>query len=458
MNAAFLSALWAAKFSKILLTLTGHSGTNHPGEIALKICPDFLKYIEKPNRIIAVTGTNGKTTVTNLICDMLQNDGLHVLNNREGSNINTGIASCLIKGSTLFGKSKYETCVLEIDERSAPRIYPYLHPDYLIITNLFRDSVMRNPHPAFIADILSNNIPAKTKLICNAEDLISLSVAPQNDRVTFGIDRLPSDLNECKNLVNDIRVCPKCGTALSYEFVRYHHIGRVYCTKCGFRSPHRDYCVCKVDYEHACLEIHDKEGNGLYKLLNDSTFNIYNVAAVVALFRELGYNHNHISELLQHVSIPETRYKEVQIGKITLVLQAAKETNAIASTMALSYMTQRPGKKSVLLMMNSMYDEKYWSENICWMYDCDFEVLNDPSIEQIVVAGPRYLDYRLRLLIAGIAPEKILYTRDEKEAAERIEMQAGESIYILHGMDSQNLYSEVLEILKKRAGEIKDEG
>ena len=57
-------ALWAAKLSVVALKITRHNGTNFPGVVALRLCPDFLEYIKKPDRIIGVTGTNGKTTAT----------------------------------------------------------------------------------------------------------------------------------------------------------------------------------------------------------------------------------------------------------------------------------------------------------------------------------------------------------------------------------------------------------
>ena len=59
----FLLALWLAKLSVPALKITRHNGTDFPGSLALKLCPDFLRYVGKPGTIIAVTGTNGKTTV-----------------------------------------------------------------------------------------------------------------------------------------------------------------------------------------------------------------------------------------------------------------------------------------------------------------------------------------------------------------------------------------------------------
>ena len=38
----YLIAFITAKLSVIALRLTGHPGTNLPGQLALRICPDFL--------------------------------------------------------------------------------------------------------------------------------------------------------------------------------------------------------------------------------------------------------------------------------------------------------------------------------------------------------------------------------------------------------------------------------
>ena len=130
-------ALWAAKLSIIALKITKHNGTNFPGVLALRICPDFLKYIGKPQKIIAVTGTNGKTTVSNMLLDMLTMDVKRVMNNKMGSNINSGIASSLFYGASLGGRCRYELALFEVAERSAMRIYPYLQPGDIILFDEF---------------------------------------------------------------------------------------------------------------------------------------------------------------------------------------------------------------------------------------------------------------------------------------------------------------------------------
>src|SRR5574344_1174582 len=103
----FYLALYLAKCAQFLLRLIKRTATYFPGKIAVTICPDFLGKIKKPEKIIAVTGTNGKTTVSNLIIDSLEKNGKKVLNNRLGANINAEIASTLVDGTTIRNKTKY---------------------------------------------------------------------------------------------------------------------------------------------------------------------------------------------------------------------------------------------------------------------------------------------------------------------------------------------------------------
>ena len=98
----FLFALWMAKLSIPALKITRHNGTDFPGSLAVKLCPDFLKYIGRPDTIVAVTGTNGKTTVANMLGDVLTAEGKNVLSNRAGSNIISGVSTALLKGCDLL--------------------------------------------------------------------------------------------------------------------------------------------------------------------------------------------------------------------------------------------------------------------------------------------------------------------------------------------------------------------
>ncbi|MCR4772060.1 MAG: MurT ligase domain-containing protein [Oscillospiraceae bacterium] len=452
----YVLAFITAKLSVIALKLTGHPATNLPGQLALRICPDFLGRVPKPERIIAVTGTNGKTTLTNLLCDLLELTGKRTVSNRYGSNLASGIVTALLSGCSPLGRQRATVGVIEIDERSAPRVFPRMTPQLLVITNLFRDSIMRNAHPAYIADLLSRYIPASVRLLVNADDLISCRVAPQCEREYFGIGPMPGDTVECVNLINDMRICPICHGTLRYDYRRYHHIGRAVCTSCGFSSPEYDYAGSEVDFDKMTMRVSDKGGSAVYGLLNDSVFNCYNLLCAVAVMRSLGFEHERIAALAAQCRIVATRHESVKAGDVTLVMQMAKEKNALACSRAFDYVAGREGEKEIVLMMNCLGDVKHWSENVSWLYDCDFEFLNKPDIRCIVATGARALDYRLRLLLAGVAEEKIICVEDEMEAVSRLPFVKGDQVYLFYGTDSLVFAQKVrarIEALAREAAE-----
>ncbi len=451
----FLAALWCAKLTVPLLKITRHNGTNFPGEIAMKICPEFLRYLDKPARVLAVTGTNGKTTVTNLLCDTLTAAGHRVLSNRAGSNMYPGVATALLTGVNIFNRCSCDTAVLEIDERSSRLIFPHLTPEIMAITNLFRDSIMRNAHPQFIADFLTRYIPRGTKLVLNADDLISSAVAPENERVYFGIERMSTDVTECVNRLNDMRICPKCAGRLEYEYLRYHHIGRVRCADCGFESPAYDYAGADASLETMTVTVRDRGGEGRYGLISDSIFNIYNLVTAVAMLREYGMDHAEIQKYISQVKLVGTRHTDEEVNGVHVINQMAKGLNALACSRAFDYIASQPGEKEILLLMNCLSDERHWSENVCWLYDADFEFLADPSIH-VIVTGPRGKDYFLRLKLAGVKDEQMDYVRDEFEAADKLYLRPGSSVFLLYGADdSLDLAFRVREKVLKLAKEAK---
>ena len=71
MSLKFTAAMIAAKLARSALRLLGRDGSCTPGRIALKICPDFMAGLKLPEKVLCVTGTNGKTTTSNLAAGML---------------------------------------------------------------------------------------------------------------------------------------------------------------------------------------------------------------------------------------------------------------------------------------------------------------------------------------------------------------------------------------------------
>lgn len=339
---------------------------------------------------------------------------------------------------TACNRSRFDFAVFEVDERSSLLIYKYVKPDYLLITNLFRDSVKRNAHTEFISGILNDAIPDETTLILNADDLISGRIKPRNQRVYFGIDPLAGELQQRDSIIQDLRSCPACGAPVQFEFQRYHHIGRVRCA-CGFSSPAPDYAVSAVEYGRACMTVRDNGGEEQYHLVNNSIFNIYNEVAVIALLRVLGLDAEKIRASMEKIQITDTRYVEQYAGGVKLVAHIAKGQNPIACSRVFEYVSREPGDKVVFIMVDDIYDNKDTSENLTWIYETDFEFLNRDSIRRIYVGGPRSQDYRLRMLLAGIPDERITAFRHERDFLKYADLSGVDSVYILYDLYQYDL-------------------
>ena len=439
----FYIALWGAKAGTVLLKIFKRNASFFPGKFAIKVCKDFIGKVEKPPIIIAVTGTNGKTTVCNLIFDALSKKGLKVLGNRKGSNVNAGIATSLIEGVSIGNKSKYEVAVIELDERSSPKVFPYMTPTYLVCTNLFRDSIHRNAHPEFILNVINKYLPEETNLILNADDLISSSLGSANNKTFFGIDKLDTDKTESINIINDVRVCPKCHTKLKYNYVRYHHIGNAYCPNCGFKSPEADYRVTKVDYKNNSITTSLKGKEATFKMVSDSIFNIYNMIAVIALLSEFGMNIEELQKIFDEEKIVESRYLKEEVNNIKVISHMAKGQNPIACSCVFDYVKNENSQKEIILLLFDYFDAKSSSENITWLYDCDFEFLNSENIDKIVIGGPRAQDFYLRLLLAGVPKEKLDWTEKPEDTAQFLSLNKDKDVYILYELYDEKIADDV---------------
>ena len=450
-NLRFLIALWLSKLAMWLQKLLGMNASYFPGKLAIKLCPDFLGRIDKPKTILTVTGTNGKTTCCNMTLDVLSDAGFKVLNNRAGSNTDAGIASALISGSTIGGRAKFEYAVFEVDERSSQKIYRYVHPDYAVCTNLFRDSIQRNAHPEFIFSFIDSALPDDTHMILNADDPISGQLKKGNKRSYFSISRLPTDRDACVNIINDMRACPHCGGKLEYEFVRYHHIGKMRCPSCGFASPEADY-LASPDYEKRSIIVHSAKGDEECPLINDSVFNTYNQVTVVTLLRELGISAEDIAKSFSHMSIVKSRYTNVKKNGVEVVTNMTKGQNPVACSIVFDYIRSEPGMKEVIIMLDDKTYKKT-TEIVTWVYDADFEFLNDPSIKRIVVGGVRLHDYHLRLLLAGVPEEKIRCVEQETDAPAELELTGTDKVFILHDLTTPQLTQQVRDGILARLEE-----
>lgn len=450
-NLRYYGSLWFAKGTAGVLKLIGRKGTSMPGSWAIILCSDFIGRMPKPKKIFCVTGTNGKTTVANMVEDILEKNGVDFICNREGSNVPTGLASTLIAGSTFFGKPKKDFAMFEVDERSSLRVFPNMKPDVLAITNIFRDSFKRNAHTEFICGILEKNIPDETKLIINADDPQSQALKKNNKRVYFGIDRLSFEDKETHNIVRDGAYCPNCHTELTYDFTRYHHIGKFHCEKCGYKNPTPEYRVLAADTENNILHTEIKGEKVDMKLLSALPINIYNQILAIAILSEYGLSNEEIKKAFDGQQIDKSRLSEKKAAGKTFIRHLAKGQNPVACSRAMENTKNLAGNKGVVLYLDDHFDAMSSVENTAWLYDTDFEFLNDDSIKQILVGGARHEDVHLRLLLAGVPEEKIVHCEDNMKVLEKADMKKCDTFVVFYDVYTIGLSNDAEKYLIEKA-------
>lgn len=386
-----------------------------------------------PETVICVTGTNGKTTTSNLLADTLRECGYTVTNNSAGSNVQAGVATALLADSTLSGKPTRQIAVLEVDERSSIKVYSYITPDFLICNNIMRDSLKRNAHTDFIVYIINKALSDKTHVILNADDLICCSVAPHNAKRTyFGVDaEMPSVWNA--EAPRDIYYCPVCDTKLNAEYIRFNHIGRFSCPTCDYASPVRDYTVTDINYADNLFTISHNGQAHEYRLVNDNIVNVYNCCGAIALLSEFGLGYEQISAALMKQKIVKSRFDSFKAGKLNITMQLAKGQNPIACARAYSYVTGCAAeRKSLLIMVDDKSDNTGNSESVCWIYDCDYSALTNESVGEIIFSGPRCKDQVLRALLAGVDASKIKMADTFTGGVDLVDTDKYNDIFILY--------------------------
>jgi len=232
--------------------------------------------------------------------------------------------------------------------------------------------------------------------------------------------------------IRDIVYCPDCGGLLEAEYVRYNHIGRLYCPSCGLHSPATDYTVTSIDRENCRFTVeHDGEAKE-YTLINDNIVNIYNFCGVIALLGELGLTYEQISKGFSESRIVKTRLEQVDSGDLHITVLMAKGQNPIACARCYDYAAKADfDQKGLILIVDDLGDNIKNTETTCWLYDCDYSALADPSISQIVFAGPRCKDHYLRALLAGVDASKIRLTFDSSKGADQLDTDLCKNIFVL---------------------------
>jgi len=165
-------AMVVGKFALFLTRLRG-GGSAFPGLVALKIAPRWLgrAFDNVPEGIVFVLGSNGKSTTTHMVSEILRAHGLTVFTNPTGANLPQGVASSLLPQVGLSGRVKADVAVLEVDEAFCEELAAILHPRVVLGLNTQVDQLYRFIETERAANMmLGAMVQATQAVISNRDD------------------------------------------------------------------------------------------------------------------------------------------------------------------------------------------------------------------------------------------------------------------------------------------------
>ena len=453
-------AVIAAKAALKACHLSGRPGSSLPGRVALKVDPHIISPLAAGIRrgIIVTCGTNGKTTTNNLLCSMLEAQGFRVVSNRLGANMVEGVAAALAtaaKGPLGYlaaakgplGYLAADFACLEVDEASAARVLQDLHPDFMILTGLFRDQLDRYGEIDLTMKALEKAIleaPDMT-LIINGDDPLTAYLAKKSAHriVSYGVsEKVTGNVD----VIREGRFCENCGAPLQYDFYHFSQLGVYRCPSCGFGRPEIDYAAYGVRLSPQLSFDIQKINSAPVRISAPMTgfYNVYNILAVFSVLREMKLSTKMFSEVLCSFKPQFGRGEIFHVGekrRQKVLLNLAK--NPAGFNQNISAMLQDRSPKDLIIVIN---DNAQDGRDVSWLWDVDFDRLADETIRSITVSGLRSLDMQLRLKYVEIESER---APDVEKAIDERLADGCENLYVLVNYTALYEAHKYLERLEK---------
>lgn len=403
-----------------LRSVLHRSGGALPGKIGLSIDPELIAHLaELLDASVVITGTNGKTTTTNLIADAVSASGATCVCNHAGNNMETGITGALLEANSARRRTAHtrRVGVFECDELYTVRVLPRLKPAYFVLLNLFRDQLDRygeiDHTQAAIAEAL-NSSPSTT-LIFNADDPLCASIAERvaNPKLPFGIE---GAVGTETSHIAESRFCGQCNAPLVYEYIQYGQLGAYRCPTCGWQRPALASFAHDValsadgyafDVSMTGLE-QGSEGQGFacqasagahLSTKYNGLYMVYNIAAAWTAATALKALDG-APERFQHVLdayVPTG-------GRMTRWNVSGREvaTDLAKNPVGFDRQIQQIKTANGRLMAFFLNDAEADGRDVSWIWDVDFERLSADADVRAFVGGTRANDLQVRLKYAGI--------------------------------------------------------
>ncbi len=449
--------------------------SNLPGKVSRQLAPSVLSHLASQSKhgILAVSGTNGKSTSSGLVASILSQADMKLVHNRQGANLVAGITACVVDASSWTGNLDADYCLFEIDEAALPVIAKEIKIDYVLVTNLFRDQLDRFGELDTTARLISKGIiENNSQAVLNADDPNVAQMVPECSRLFYGIKSLASEETEAGHCLTpetgvetglaadtglrtdtefaaedkngELSYCPKCGAEYDYEIRFYGQIGHYLCRSCKNARPQPEVYAenVKVQATSSTFTLCFGEQKLEVELSLPGMFNVYNALAAAALCVKLGINPQIIKNGLCRYSTLFGRSEKVLLSGKQILIQLIK--NPAGASQAVQA-AAADSKGRYLIAINDNYAD---GRDVSWLWDADFEQLAQAA-GPFIVSGKRCYDMAVRLKYAGISPELIHVEESLDNAIDRglSFCEANETLWLL---PTYTCLLELQKIMKAR--------
>ncbi|HZK43651.1 MAG TPA: MurT ligase domain-containing protein [Syntrophomonadaceae bacterium] len=412
-----------------LTRITGNQGTVLPGRIARIICPNILTLLGQniSEEIIVITGTNGKTTTSNMMAEILLEHNYSIVHNTAGANMITGITTAFIAKTNLWGTKIFHYALLETDEANVPLLLKEITPKVVLITNFFRDQLDRYGELDYIINLIKDAVRnTNIELVLNADD--PLVAHFQRDTGLhcwyFGFNDTDYDSKDnSKNLEG--KYCVFCGEKLTFRRYHYAQLGKFCCPNCQNENPTSNFVghdlIMDPMISFCVNDIHIKS-------YYQGFYNAYNILAAVSLAKLIGLRDKPIIEAIKKYQPRAGRMENFFINSKQLVLILVK--NPTGLNQALSALGNNLIDKNILFVLN---DNVADGRDISWIWDAELEKIANPDykVNNFLCAGQRSGDIAIRVKYTGFNEDNIIIATSLNDAIQKTIAEKSDTSYVL---------------------------
>ncbi|MDU4412277.1 DUF1727 domain-containing protein [Paeniclostridium sordellii] len=419
----------------LFLELLGKGGSL-PGKLALKMDKNLFDKFNYPKNVVLITGTNGKTTINNLIFESLKKANVNIISNIKGNNLNTGIATLLCKHSDLNLNIKADVIVLEVDELTVPNLFKKLNTSVFLVSNLFRDQLDRVGEMDNIVQKFENIVKDfDGHLILNGDDpnVVKIKDSCKSNNIEF------FSVYNCKESKKtsesmEGRFCPRCKERLSYDYYNYSHIGRFHCENDGFGK--NSFSVFCEDIDENTNQI-TVNGQKL-SLFKNNIYTVYNCIAVLNVLKVLDVNWNYACDVFKNFDLNQGRNEKFIKGNKYVVLNLIK--NPVGTNEVLKDISRDLNLKTVLISINDNIQDGI---DVSWLWDSNFEIIFKQNVDKIICSGSRGYDVGLMLKYKGYKG-KLIFENNIEKAIDKIDLEK-EYSYVLSNYSGLSKIRKLIE-------------